>query len=267
MADFAATCDVPADLALPPLLAGAPGPGRRVRVQLPAYAGSQVFHILRLPDDWCPGQRWPVLCEYPGNGPYLDANGDHSSGYQEDACFGYGLSGSTRCISMVLPCVDPVAGVHVRSWWGDPEATTAYCRAAVADVVARFAGDPKCMVLCGFSRGGIACNYLGLRDDATARLWRAFASTSHYDGVCPWPHADGNPAAALIRLGRLAGRPQLICHEQPDGTAPIRRFLAGSGEPVAVTTLDLPWPNHTAAWVLHDLPVRAQARQWLSQIL
>lgn len=259
---FAATCPVPADLALTPVVAGDPAPGRRVRVHLPGR-GPGLYHVLRLPDDWHPGRRWPVLCEYPGNGPYHDARGDLSTGYQEDACVGFGLGGARGFITAVLPCADPRSGAHAREWWGDPEAATAYCRAAVADTVARFAGDPGRLVLCGFSRGAIACSYLGLRDDATAGLWRGLFGTSHWDGARRWPHADSDPASAAARLRRLAGRPLYACHERsPDGAA-IRACLAGG----AATVVDLPWPNHTQEWLLRDLPERRAARIWLSQVI
>lgn len=263
---FAAVCPVPADLVLPPTTDASPAPGRRVRIRLPGRTDS-VYHILRLPDDWTPGRRWPVLCEWPGNGPYHDARGDVSSGCQEDAAVGHGLGGTHGCISLVLPCVDPATGAHARQWWGDPAATTAYCRAAVADAVGRFAGDPDRLVLCGFSRGSIALNYLGLRDDAIAALWRAFVGTSHYDGVRGWPYGDGDPASAHARLRRLAGRPQLIHHEEPEGTGWIRSYLAGASEAAAIALIDLPWPNHTQDWLLRDLPQRVHARRWLVEVL
>ncbi len=255
------------DLVVPPLMDSAPAAGRRVRCVLPEHAGSALFHTLHLPTSWRPDRRWPLIVEYPGNGPHLSACGDRSTGLQEDAAIGFGLAGPDSAIWAVLPCVDPVARAHARQWWGDADATTAYCRAAVADLVARFAADPHRIVLCGFSRGGIACGYLGLRDRATAALWRGFVASSHYDGVRAWRYAGDDRAAALERLRRLAGRPQFICHEQPEGTAATRALLAEARETTAATFLDLPWRNHSGQWTLYDVPERKRLRRWWRDVV
>src|SRR4029078_13548098 len=98
-------------------------------------------------------------------------------------------------------------------WWGDAQATVDYCKKAVKLVCGRYGGDPKALVLAGFSPGAIACNYIGLRDDEIAALWRGFIPYSHYDGVRGWPYSDSDRASALVRLKRLGNRPQFIIHE------------------------------------------------------
>jgi len=50
---FAGT-SLAADLPLPPLSEGPPAAGRRVAVTPASYAGTQVHHLLTLPDDWTP---------------------------------------------------------------------------------------------------------------------------------------------------------------------------------------------------------------------
>jgi hypothetical protein len=44
--------------------------------------------------------------------------------------------------------------------------------------------------IAGFSRGAIACNFIGLRDDEIASLWCGFVVHSHYEGVRDWPGSD-----------------------------------------------------------------------------
>ena len=50
-------------------------------------------------------------------------------------------------------------------------------------VCEQYGGDRAAVILTGFSRGAIACNYLGLHNEEIAGLWRAFIPYSHYDGV------------------------------------------------------------------------------------
>ena len=88
-----------------------------------------------------------------------------------------------------------------------------YARATVRYVCENLGGDESRVVLAGFSRGAIAANFLGLHDDETARLWRAFVCYSQYDGVRSWPYPGSDRASALLRLRRLGGRPQFICGE------------------------------------------------------
>ena len=66
-------------------------------------------------------------------------------------------------------------------------------------------------------------------------------------------------------LARLDGRPQWISHEGSAGGA--KRYLEATGVKAAFTFADLPYPNHTAAWVLRDLPIRARLRAWLAEVL
>jgi hypothetical protein len=121
------------------------------------------------------------------------------------------------------------------------------------------------LILCGFSRGSIACNYIGLRDDETARLWRAFVCYSHYDGVRYWPYPGSGREAALERLRRLGGRPQFICHERSvDDT---RAYLAAAGIGGRWELHAVPFRNHNDRWVLRDTPLRRRLRRWTAEAL
>ena len=259
---------VPADLVVPAVEAAEPAPGRRVWHQAPGWENSGVRHTLYLPTDWRPEARLPVLVEWPGNGGYRNAYGDTCEGLPEGCRLGYGASGGRGFLWLCLPFVEqvPDGWRTATRWWGDVEASKRYCREAVREACERFGGDPDRVVLCGFSRGSIACNHLGLHDDAIAGLWRAFVCHSHYDGVRTWPYPDSDRAAALQRLARLRGRPQFISQEG-GGTAATEAWLRASGMKGDWTFVPLPYRNHSDAWVLRDLPERRQLRDWLARVL
>ena len=116
---------------------------------------------------------------------------------------------------------------------------------------------------CGFSRGALACGYIGLRDDETAKLWRAVIAHSHFDGVRAWNYTDSDAKSARARLARLGDRPLYVTHEQ--SVADIEKYLSGSKAKATVRAL--PYPNHTAEWVLKDIPERAELRKWLANVM
>ncbi len=267
------------DLTLPPVVAGEPAAGRRVAVTTPEYVGTGVHHTLWLPADWTPewrslGRRWPVVVEYAGNqAPQLGC-----TGRVEDAALGYGLTAG-GCLWLVLPYVSADHQSNQPTWWGDEAATVAYAKTEVPRVCEQYGGDPAAVVLCGFSRGAIGVNYLGLRDDDVARLWCGFVTHDHYDGIREWGGtAWGSPlaayrAGAAERLKRLAGRPVLVC--QNGGTADIRAWV-GSQVPLdGFTFLDVRVPDilgafpndlaihpHTDRWLLRPSAWRDQAWAW-----
>ena len=125
---------VPPDLETPPMVEGAPGPGRRVRQVAPEYAGTAVHHALYLPVDWKRGGRYPVIVEYAGNGNYRNAFGDVSTGRVEGSNLGYGLSGGKGFLWISMPYVNEVEKSNQITWWGDVNATVEYCRRTVKRV-------------------------------------------------------------------------------------------------------------------------------------
>jgi len=256
---------IPPDLTVPPVTAGPPGPGKRVRQTAPEYAGTEVHHMLYLPRDWRAVEQYPVIVEYAGNGPYESKYGDVSSGEVEGSKLGYGLSGGEGFIWLCLPCVNTEEGKNQSWWWGDVEATVEYCKRTVPRVCEQYRGDPTAVILTGFSRGAIACNFIGLHDDEIARLWLAFMPYSHYDGVREWDYAGSDRASAWLRLQRLQGRASFITHER--SVDETRRYLAETGIEAPFTFKAIPFRNHNDAWALRDIPVRREARRWLEQVL
>ncbi len=260
--------DIAADLTIPEVTQGDPAAGKRVRAVPPGWERSDVRHILYLPHDWRPEKVYPILVEYPGNGGYRNDLGDVSDGTPDSCMLGYGLSGGNGFLWVSLPFVEVAADGSQRNcvqWWGNVEETKRYCAAAVQDICERYGGDKSRVVLCGFSRGAIACNYIGLNDETIASLWCGFFCHSHYDGVRTWPYPDSDPSAAVRRLGRLNNRPQWISHEMD--ISKTEAFLNQSGVSGSFTLIPIPHPNHSAAWVLREIPERTKAREWLRRTI
>jgi len=256
------------DLTTPAMVEGAPAAGKRVRGQLAQYKATDVYHALYLPTDWKAGQtdkKYPVIVEYAGNGPYRNKYRDTSNGSVEGSNLGYGLTAGKGAIWLCLPYVNSRDKCNQAQWWGDVAATVAYCKQAVAMVCKDYGGDPKQVVLAGFSRGAIACNYIGLYDDEIAALWRAFIPYSHYDGVTQWGYQASDAASALTRLKRLKNRPQLIVHE--GSVAQTEKYVASTGVAGDFTFMTGPFRNHNDRWAHCDTPQRRYARAWLARVL
>lgn len=257
---------IPADLETPMAESGSPRPGRRVRQSVNRWQQTEVHHTLYLPTDWQRGRRYPVIVEYAGNGQYHNRYGDRSEGTVEGSNLGYGLSGGHGFLWLCVPYVNAAEKRNQQMWWGDAAATVDYCKDAVRMVCDRWGGDADRLVLAGFSRGAIGCNYIGLREDGIAKLWRAFIPYSHYDGVrTKWPYPDSDRAAALERLRRLQGRPQFIIQE--NSVEDTRAYLAQTGIEAPFTFRTLNFRNHNDQWTLRDIPERREARAWLKRVL
>jgi hypothetical protein len=264
--EFPDLSSVPADLTIPPLSTGEPAPGKRVRQTNPEYQGTDVHHILYLPADWSAQRRYPVIVEYAGNGKYKNAYGDVSAGEVEGSKLGYGISGGKGFIWVCLPYVNKREKKNEILWWGDVEATVAYARDTVGRISQQYGGDPQAVILSGFSRGAIACNYIGLHDDQIAKMWRAFVAYSHYDGVITtWPYEGVDRMSAVRRLDRLNGRPVFVCHER--SVANTQAYIEWLGLEKSFTFQRLAFRNHNDAWVLRDIPERRALRNWVMSVL
>ena len=266
--------DVPPDLTIPPVVKGEPRAGRRVSQTLKGYP-KEVYHVLHLPSDWQPSHSHPVIVEYTGNGPYKNKRGDVCTGFVEDSKLGYGITGGKNAIWLCLPYLNNDATANVRMWWGDApshdvEPTVDYCKKAVACVCEKFGGDSNRVMLVGFSRGAIACNYVGLHDDKIARLWKCMIPFSHYDGVRQWGFPASDRRSAAKRLARLGRCPQLICSENTGGKSSLgvtREYLGSTRLPVQAEYLETGFHNHNDAWILRPSEARVRVRRWASKQL
>ena len=245
------------DLSIPPMELTEPAAGKRVRLTLPEYESTEIFYSLYLPTDWKPDRQFPVIVEYQGNGGAIALPGRY------DSCLGYGQSGGKGFIWVCLPYISPEKTQQM-NWWGDVPATLDFCRRVVRTVCERYGGDGSAVLLTGFSRGAIACNYLGLQDDATADIWLAFLPHSHYEGKWPDSKPDDRDAM-LARLARLRGRASFVTNEGPEIFPYAREVIARSDAPF--TLVPLPDVRHTNSWVLEDCPQRKQLREWLADVL
>lgn len=253
------------DLVTPQAAGGSPAPGKRVRQTAEGYKGTEVYHLLYLPTDWVRGRRYPVIVEYAGNGPYSNHLGDTCTGKPEGCNLGYGISGGEGVIWVCMPFISEDHGNNQLKWWGDVEATADYCKQSVRRICAEYGGDASRVFLAGFSRGAIACNFIGLHDDEIASLWRGFICHSHYDGVREWGYEGGDSAAAATRLKRLGNRPQFISHE--GSVDETRKYLEKVNPSGSFTFVALPFPNHTDTWVLREIPERRLLREWFHHAL
>lgn len=243
----------------PPLTVESPGPGKFVRITPPEYRDTDVHHGLYLPVDWEPNRLYPVIVEYAPN----QAPAFGTTGAVADCKLGYYLSGGRGCIWLVLPYVNSVEKRNQPNWWGDESATVDYCLRNLSRTCDQFGGDRDSIVLVGFSRGAIACGYLGLRDETIAEVWLAFWPHSHIDS------GRFTPQGGRERLARTAGRSTLVTWgetdnaktESPRGAAVLREL----GQPV--TQFEIAATGHTDTWIEHDGPARQQARDWLADVL
>ncbi|MFI4910157.1 MAG: hypothetical protein ACIAQZ_00675 [Sedimentisphaeraceae bacterium JB056] len=273
----ATTVDEINQIELPPEMIGRePGSGKRVRQVAAEYRGTCIHHSLYLPLDWQPDKKYPVMVEYTGN--YYPGSG--STGKVEDANLGYGLCGAKGWIWVVLPFIAKDHKHNEVTWWGDKQAAIDYCTINIPRICERFGGDMDSLFLCGFSRGAIAVNYIGLADERIASMWKGFITHDHYDGVKEdWRYEDNGRESALERLKLLDGRRQLICANKDEFSQKTREYLSDKNKFGDFTFIDVPVeelfdiPNqyfissHTDLWMSKDSDYRRRARQWLLNII
>jgi hypothetical protein len=134
-----------------------------------------------------------------------------------------------------------------------------------------YGADESKVILSGFSRGAIACNYIGLYDEKIAEIWCGFISHSHYDGVRQWNYKGSGRTSARERLKRLGKRMQFVSHE--GSVEETRRYLENikaardfslEGD---FTFVSIPFRNHTDTWVLRDIAERKILRGWINKVI
>ena len=251
------------DLIVPPMTEEKAAPGKRVKIVPPEYAKTDIYHALYLPTDWEPGKKYPVIVEYAGNGPYKNKFGDVCTGRVEDCNLGFGVGGGSEFIWVCLPYISENKTENQLWWWGDVGATVEYCKTEVDRICTDYGGDPTKIFITGFSRGSIACNYIGLHDDEIAKLWCGFICHSHYDGLPNRNYPGINAAGAAMRQVRLGARPQFISGER--SVKNVKDYL--KDKPGNFTFQAIPFRNHTDGWVLRDIPEREKLRAWVRKTI
>jgi hypothetical protein len=264
------------DLTLPPLSTEAPlTGGKRFKQVLPTLKATDIHHVVYLPTDWTPTGSYPVIVEYVGNGNYRNKFGDVCTGKVTDGKLGYGISGGKKFIWVCLPFINEEQTKNAITWWGNspnynPQPTVDYCKRVVPWICQQYGGDPERVVLTGFSRGAIACNFIGLYDDDISKLWCGFIPCSHYDGVSYFGLPQGDRNSARQRLDRLDQRPQFICAETPVGKQSVestRTYLQSTGVMGKFTFQTTGFRNHNDSWILRPSPSRKLLRTWVEQLV
>lgn len=177
---------------------------------LPKYKDTQLRHIVYLPKGWVKGKKYPVIVEYTGNVFYYQKAYCYSTGFARQGNMACALSRG-EFIAINLPFVAKGGTREQFDGWGDPDLTAQYCLDAMEDAFKNLGADPDKVAYTGFSRGEFAANYILLRNDGIAKIWKVFTKFDPSRSPASiW--ADGkswNNAAEgwEERAKRLAGRP------------------------------------------------------------
>lgn len=247
----------PGRIDVPAVEDSAPTPGKRVRYRLSGDEKSPIYSVLNLPEDWQLGMKYPVIVEYPGN--IFFAPACYSTGLPDQCVIGYGMTKGKGAICLGMPFVDRAAGKVVENGWGNADDTTEYVMRMVAEVCATFGGDRGNVVLTGFSRGAIACGYIGLRDDRIAALWKGFHACQHYDGG-GWNGAT--LPGAIERAARFRGETVFQTDNPQDKFQPVMDAMK-----TKVTWAQSGLGFHSTAMFLDDRPSTRQLRGWFGQLV
>ena len=234
-----------------------PAPGKRVRYRLPGDEKNGIYSVLNLPEDWQNGTTYPVIVEYPGN--IFFAPACYSTGLPDQCLIGYGMTKGKGAICLGMPFVDRAHGKVVENAWGNSDDTADYVMRMVAEVCAKFGGDHENVVLTGFSRGAIACGYIGLRDDRIAALWKGFHACQHSDGA-NWNGAT--MSGAIERAARFQGKAVFQTDNSQDKFQPVMDAMK-----TKVTWAQSGLGFHSTAMFLDDRPSTQQLREWFWQLV
>ncbi len=199
---------------VPDIERGEPLAGKRVYQKLRGWENTTIEHVLTLPKEWKPGAKYPIIVEYTGNVFYH--KWCHSTGFTDQGNMANGLSRGETFILLNLPFIATDGRQEEPNGWGSIEKTEDYCLEALKFVSAHYGADMTQVFYTGFSRGELAMNYLALRDDRIAPIWRGFIgadpsmpSVKKWQGTPGWNHcAEGWDE----RGARLHGRPFFSQH-------------------------------------------------------
>ncbi len=241
---------------VPPVENAKPAAGRRVRHRLAGDESADLYSILHLSDDWKPGAKFPVIVEFPGNIFYT--GGCYSTGLPDQCVIGHGIAKGRGAICVGLPFVDAKERRVAENGWGDADATADYAVRMVEEICAKFGGDRANVVLTGFSRGAIACGYIGLRNDRVAALWKGFHACQHYDGD-GWNGATME--GAIERAARFRGRAVFQTDNSEAAFRPVMDAMR-----TKVTWARSGLGAHATAMFLDDRPSTQSLRQWFHDL-
>jgi hypothetical protein len=199
--------------------------------------------VLTLPKEWQPGRKYPIIVEYTGNIFYHKFC--YSTGYTNQGNMAYGLARGETYICLNLPFISADGQREEFNGWGDIDKAVDYCIEAVHLVCERYGGDSRAVFFVGFSRGELAANYLALRDDRIASLWRGFVGM---DPGRPWKPADG------LGWNKV-------------GVGWDERAVRLRGRPWFAAPTNLGANVHVDVQYLEDRPSTVATRRWMQELL
>lgn len=247
----------PDRLDVPAVEESAPSPGKRVRYRLADDSKTNIYCVLNLPEDWRPGAKFPVIVEYPGNilfGPEC-----YSSGMPDQCVIGYGITKGKGAICLGMPFLDRATQKIASNAWGNPGDTADYVVKMVDEICSKFGGDRENILLTGFSRGAIACGFIGLRDDHIASYWKGFHACQHSDGS-NWNGATMD--TAITRAARFRGKAVFQTDNSPEKFQPVMDAMH-----TKVTWANSGLGFHSTAMFLDERPSTQQLREWFWELV
>ena len=233
-----------------------PKAGKRVAYKLDKY--SNLYSVLYLPKNYKSNKKYPVIVEFPGNIYYTDKV--YSTGKPEQCVIGYGMSKGKDAIWVSVPFVDYKKDKIAVSGWGNPDNTADYTMKVVTEIIEKYGGDKDNVVLTGFSRGAIACGYIGLRNDTIANLWKGIHACQHYDGD-GW--GGSKLDEAIERLKRFKGK-SFFQADNISGTEP-KNILSKAA--VKTTFVNSGLGAHACDMFLDNRPSTLELRKWFNNLI
>lgn len=245
-------------LLVPDMTSEVPKAGKRVLYKLASARNSELYSVLYLPKNWTPNKKYPVIVEFPGNIYYT--NSCYSTGSPEQCVMGYGMSKGEDAIWVSMPFVDYKTQTIAESGWGNPDDTADYTIKVVNNIIQNYGGDRDNLVITGFSRGAIACGFIGLRNKEIAPLWKGIHACQHYDGD-GW--GGSKLEDAVERLKNFQGKSFF----QTDNSKELepKNMLEKSG--VKFTFVNSGLKAHACDMFLDDRPSTVKLRNWFKDLV
>ena len=232
---------------------GLPGPGKRVYMTL---EGSPVRYVLYLPKDWSPDGSFPIIAEYSGNIFYF--KNTYSTGKADEGNIGYGMSKGSGAIWVNLPFLSPDRTHEQLDGFGNLDATAEYARKVIREVVEKYSGDSGAVFLTGFSRGGAACGFIGLRNNETRGCLAGLSRGQRRR----WRGLVRLRDAGSDRAGRTDERPVVIHH----GRCAVAG-CPGASSKQPFTYMDSGIGAHVDTMFLDNRPSTLAVRKWMADVL
>lgn len=243
---------------VPDLELSKPSAGKRVQYKL-GNEDTNIYSVLYLPTDWKSNssKKYPIIVEYPGNIFYV--RNCYSTGKPESCKIGYGMTKGERAIWISMPFIDYSTANIAESGWGNPDDTANYTVRTVNEIIEKFNGDKDNIIVTGFSRGAIACGFIGLRNDTIASLWKGMHCCQHYDGD-GWGGA--NTEGAIKRLSRLNDIKVFHTDNNKEALKTLLRAFHAS-----VTYKNSGLKAHASDMFLDERPSSQELRNWYNRLV